>query len=169
MTPTGAQVPASGTELAIAAEGLIELIQVTLAEGKSIRFKVAARGSSMAPWIRHGDVITLSPLSRRGARIGDVVAYLQPGIGRMIVHRIVNFREGSPVLRGDNCTGNDETIVGFSILGRVTSVRRNGILLPGVGPEGRLLALLSVLGLLRLIWRPIPWIRKLLSRKERQT
>ena len=55
-------------------------MRAVLEKGRAFRFE--ARGTSMLPLIRDGDVVTVTPLSGGGPRTGDVVAFADPGRGR---------------------------------------------------------------------------------------
>jgi hypothetical protein len=52
-----------GSELFLTGPVFIELLHATLAKG--VPFPFRARGSSMHPFIKDGDVITVSPLGER--------------------------------------------------------------------------------------------------------
>jgi len=67
-----------------------------LAAGRLVALR--ARGSSMAPLVRDGDVLTLAPLAST-PRAGELVAALCAG--RLIVHRVVRARPGQLELQGD--------------------------------------------------------------------
>jgi hypothetical protein len=138
----------SGGDLSLSGAALVELMRAVLAKGASFRFR--AKGWSMAPFIRDGDVICVSPLAASGPMIGDVVAFFTPEMQRLVVHRVVLRRGDACVSRGDNVPGmTDGTISGKHILGRVTRVTRDGRdVWLGLGPERRLIALLSRTGLL---------------------
>ena len=72
-------------------EILMEIMQDILARGAEFRFR--ARGWSMSPFIRDGDVITISPRNKKKPAVGKVVAFLQPDSGRLVVHRIIKQSE----------------------------------------------------------------------------
>ena len=63
-------------ELIISGEDFLGIMRSILEKGISFRFK--AGGSSMIPFIRNGDIVTVRPY--RGAPIqkGDVVAFTNP-------------------------------------------------------------------------------------------
>jgi hypothetical protein len=131
-----------GGLLSLSGPALQDFLEVVLARGASFRFR--ARGFSMHPFIKDGDVITVSPW--RGARLhpGDVVAFCQPDTGKLVVHRILAINSQGFLLQGDNNPGADGLAPSAGILGRVARVERNGrIIRLGWGPERRLLALLA--------------------------
>ncbi len=139
--------------LSLSGEALIELMRAVLARGLPFRF--AARGFSMAPFIRDGDVISVSPPSSRRTGMGDVAAFLDRKTGFLCVHRIVYCRKNAVFAQGDNMPGKpDGEISAEDILGLVTRVERGGRKVRfGLGPERFLIALLSRSGLLEIIRR----------------
>jgi signal peptidase I len=133
-----------------------ELLQTILSRGCDCRFR--AGGVSMAPFIRDGDVLTVSPLRERTVRRGDVVAFLHPTTRRLVVHRVVARLGTRCVVRGDNAPEEDGALQSGDILGRVTRVQRGSRFVAlGLGPERCLIALANRRGWLpRLIfpaWR----------------
>ena len=98
----------------------------------------------MHPFIRDGEVVTISPVQERRLRLGDIVAFCHPETGRLTVHRIVMKNGAGILLRGDNCPEVDGMVPAVNILGRVTEVEgRNRINRLGWGPERLFLSLLS--------------------------
>jgi hypothetical protein len=154
-------------ELPLSGAALAELMGAVLAGGTPLRFR--AKGWSMAPFIRNGDVITVSPMGAAGPGIGAVVAFVDRATERLVVHRVVARHGAAYAIQGDNVPGiSDGTVRLENILGRVTGVTRNGEeVWAGLGPERRLIALLSRAGwLLPLHDRLAPLFRPLLRRRS---
>jgi phage repressor protein C with HTH and peptisase S24 domain len=86
-------------------------------------FCFVARGSSMAPFIRDGDLLVVTPARSWTVKQGDVVLYrsLQ---GRPVVHRLVRRSPGAGfdawLVRGDAAGSSAEEVPAFEIIGRVT-------------------------------------------------
>jgi Peptidase S24-like len=119
---------------------LRELLRSVLARGVAFRFR--ARGFSMHPFIRDGDVVTVSPGGLEGVRVGAVLAFAGPVNGKLTVHRVVARRDGGYLMRGDNAEVTDGWVAAADVFGRVSRVERAGRALRiGLGPEGRLIAL----------------------------
>ena len=122
------------------------LVAVLLKDGLSV--EIRATGSSMSPFIRPGDVVVLDPLGRLAPRTGEVVGFLR-GPSRLAIHRVVAKQAGVLVMRGDGASVDDGPVLPGDIVGRVRSVHRHGdAVRSGLGPEGRLIALLSRTNLL---------------------
>ena len=152
-------------ELPISGHALSELMRAVLAKGVPFRF--CARGWSMAPFIRDGDVITVVPLQRAEPGVGQVVAFTRPGEGNVVVHRVVARRGSDSLIQGDAVSGcTDGIIPPENLLGRLERIERNGRdVWMGLGPERYAIAWLS-----RTRWL-IPlgtwlasWLRPLLGR-----
>ncbi|MBN2437088.1 MAG: S26 family signal peptidase [Deltaproteobacteria bacterium] len=139
--------------LSLSGKALIELMRAVHSKGLPFRF--IAGGHSMAPFIRDGDVVSVSPISSRPPNPGDVVAFIHPETKRLCIHRVLTGNQDAFLLQGDNMPGKpDGMIPRGSIMGRVTRVERRGIRVRlGLGPERFLIALLNHRGLL-------PGIRK---------
>lgn len=133
-------------ELPLSGVILTDLLQSVLAKGGSFRFR--AKGTSMYPFIRDGDIIVISPLGRAVPRLGDVVACLRPNADRFTVHRILQKQRSSFLIRGDNSPCDDGWFARESILGRVVQVERKGREVRfGLGTER-----LPIVALARLRW-----------------
>lgn len=144
---------APGRILRLSGQAVIELMRAVHARGLPFRFQ--AGGHSMAPLIREGDVLSVSPLSFRAPGKGDVVAFLHPDTRSLAVHRVLFRNRNAFLLQGDNMPGSPDGIVPReAILGRVTRVERGGRRIRlGLGPERVLLAFLIRKGLLAAIRR----------------
>lgn len=137
---------AQGGEYALSGSGLLELMSAALARGASFRF--TARGFSMDPFVRDGDVLTVSRLRSRPG-LGRVVAVRGPATGRLIVHRVVAHASGGVLVRGDGAGQADGVAPPRDVLGVVVDVERGGRRVRlGCGPERLPIAALSRAGLL---------------------
>ncbi|MCX8038353.1 MAG: hypothetical protein N3D11_15095 [Candidatus Sumerlaeia bacterium] len=98
-----------------------------LRSGYGIRFQ--ARGWSMYPTIREGDVITAQPTDPTQVRPGDIL--LCTSAGRLVVHRAISVQVAETgevlfLLRGDGSTQADGYVPAGDILGKVVGIERNG-------------------------------------------
>ena len=151
------QIPSSQCSL------FASLLQTILGKGMPVSF--TAKGFSMVPFIKDGDVLTVVPLQGTSPGLGDVVAFFHPGTEKLAIHRVVGEKGHFYCIRGDNSFQADGFIPKTSILGRVKRVERNGKrVYLGLGPERFLIALLTRRGLLSLfflsIWRIIHPLKK---------
>lgn len=129
-----------GTEISLSGAALVELMTAVLEKGRSFRF--LAKGYSMTPFIRNGDVVTISPFLGRRANMGEVVAFIHPH--GLAVHRIIGRRTSHYLIQGDNVPEADGMVPERQLLGYVDRVERQGRTVNlGLGPERRVIALLN--------------------------
>lgn len=152
-------------ELPLSGQALLALMQDVLSRGVPFRFR--ARGWSMAPFLRDGDVVTVSPL--RGVRpgVGAVVAFVQPNARVLVVHRVLARRGAVYVIRGDGVSASESEVVPLeNLLGRVTRVARNGRPVRfGLGAERRVIAWLSRAGVLSPLRSRLRPLLRLVARR----
>jgi hypothetical protein len=102
-----------------------ELCADLLCTGVAVRF--TARGPSMAPTIRDGEVVTVEPVRPHDVAAGDVVFYA--GRRGLTAHRVVSRLRGPEpafLARGDAPGSTEELVLGGQVLGRVRQVERRG-------------------------------------------
>ncbi len=132
----------AGGSHSLSGSALAEVAREVLARGRSFRF--LAPGTSMSPFIRDGDVVTLVPFDAAACAPGDVVAFVQPESGRLVVHRVVAVAGDRCRIQGDNNPTEDGDFPFGSIIGTVARVERAGkVVRLGLGPERIIIALLS--------------------------
>jgi hypothetical protein len=103
---------------------LAGLMRDVLGRGKPFRFE--ARGASMYPAVRDGDVVTVAPLRGGGPRTGDVVAFVHAATGGVRLHRVVGAAGGRFRVKGDNALASDGALDREALLGLVVGVERGG-------------------------------------------
>lgn len=122
-----------------------DLAAPVLRDGHRLRFQ--ARGGSMEPFIKDGDVLEVAPLGEGRARHGDVLL-VEAGDGRLLAHRVIKTgRRGGErwfLLRGDACPDPDGWFDTKHLLGRVLIVDRGGRRINLASPSARLSARLWV-------------------------
>lgn len=154
----------TGTVLPLSRLTLTELVSAVVSKGASVRFQ--AGGFSMAPFIKDGDVVTLSPLRGQKPALGDVVAFSHPQNGSLCLHRIVSKRGAFYTTKGDNKCRDGEIVQEQNILASVTRVERDGKnVFLGLGPERYLVAILSRNRLLFPLFFPIWRVIRLFDRR----
>ena len=131
-----------GGELSLSNLGQLELVLAMVESG--VAFRTTARGFSMQPFIRDKDVLTISPIKDMQPSLGDVVAFIQSGTGRLAIHRIIGRTDDGWLIRGDNCPEPDGVVATEKIIGRVCRVERDGKdVRLGIGKGGVLIAILN--------------------------
>ena len=146
---------------------LIDLMTAVLGKGHAFRF--LAKGFSMTPFIKDGDVVTVYPFLGRKVRLGEVVAFISPQTQSLAVHRIIKKKQTGYLLQGDNVPEVDGTVPAEKILGFVARVERQGKNINlGLGPERRVIAVLNRKGWLfrvrYVLWRLLRPLRDGLRR-----
>lgn len=91
----------------------------------SVRIRVL--GTSMAPAILPGDVLSVERAEAAQVSPGEIVVFARPG--RMVAHRVVAKRgapDGTLITQGDRLRREDDPVSGNELIGRVTQVERRG-------------------------------------------
>jgi len=137
------------TSIPCTSAAFAELSAEILRAGKALRFQ--ARGSSMAPLVRDGDVLLVRPAEPVSLRVGDVVLCgigdNQPG--RMVAHRVLERWDGPDgarfMVQGDQVARTDGVIPAARVYGRVVAIERAGAHIDMDRPVVRWLGRLAVL------------------------
>lgn len=139
LAASAASIPCTSTAFA-------ELSAEILRAGVALRFR--ARGASMLPLVRDGDVVHVRPVCPNKLRVADVVLCCSHP-GRVVVHRVVGKRAGPEGVRftvqGDQVSRPDGQIPAAQVYGRVTAIERAGATLAMDRPAMRTLGWLAVL------------------------
>lgn len=156
----------------------LELSNEILNRGSYLRFR--ARGESMHPFIRDGDILKVKPVEVSEIKLGDVVFYRTER--RIVAHRVIKktFNNGKAFLvtKGDSSPSSDNPVYPEDLLGKVVTVKRNGLSLRLDGRLSRLINLLWVKispfsrhiypparelrrNIRRILGRPLPYIQGL--------
>jgi len=116
----------TGNELSLSGAAVAKLLKLVIERGKPFKFK--ARGWSMSPFIKNGDILTLSPLSTAFPQKGDVVGVIDPGTEKLLVHRVVGMNNGRYWIKGDSAGRKEARSFELnSICGQVTRVELKGM------------------------------------------
>jgi signal peptidase I len=135
------------------------VVSEVLSRGHSVRFR--AKGASMHPAIRDGEIVTVAPVQPAEIRRGDVILYRFRG--GVIAHRVASIGRGTAgtlvfVVRGDAFHGCDEPVDESALLGRVVTAERGGRALDPSAFRARAVAAFrsAVAGFLRWLraWLP---------------
>jgi len=143
-------------DLSLSGPALVELMQAVL--NHKVPFRFRAGGFSMAPFIKDGDVLTVTPFPEHPPGVGRVAAFLHPVGSTLAVHRIVAKTKSGYCLKGDSMDAVDGLVPRSHMIGIIRKVERNGRkVLLGLGPERFLIAFLSGTGLLARLLHPF-WL-----------
>jgi hypothetical protein len=88
------------------------------------RARIRVFGISMLPTILPGDVIEVE---RGSANPGDIVVFVREG--RLCAHRLLGYVNSEAITQGDGNPCVDSPFPFESILGRVTCLERNGMVI----------------------------------------
>ncbi|MGD8473222.1 MAG: GNAT family N-acetyltransferase [Anaerolineae bacterium] len=114
-------------ELRLDDDTFLDLSAEILRRGGSFQFR--AHGSSMVPFIRDGDLLTVAPAEPARLEIGDVVLF-RTHRDRLLAHRLVHKSERGGEwtleMQGDARLSADRPVPGERVLGRVVRVQRDG-------------------------------------------
>jgi hypothetical protein len=99
-----------------------DLAAQLLRQGKRLRIK--ARGGSMVPFLRDGDVALVTPTAGSEVGVGDVVCYEMPP-GRLYLHRVIARDRDCVVAKGDALPFT-EVVERAQLLGTVVAIERHG-------------------------------------------
>ena len=95
------------------------------------------RGFSMMPLLRQGkdsvSIVALSEEQKRSLKVGDVPLYRMPS-GKLVLHRILEVRDGYYLIRGDNVK-LFEKIPYKLIIGKADGFYRDDVYFPADHPE----------------------------------
>ena len=112
-------------ELRLSGEDLHDLLDTLLGKKHLCRVKVLCKGSSMSPFIKDSDSITIKPVKTlANLRIGDIVVVPLSKKERVIIHRIIKFKKKSFLLKGDNLIKNDGWFNKKKIIGIVETINK---------------------------------------------
>lgn len=105
----------------------VELSNQILSKGNCLRFQ--AKGNSMFPAIKDGDILNIEPIKDKDLRWADILFYRAAG-QYMVAHRLIkkSFQDKRLILvtRGDYTVANDTKISLDDVLGRVKAIERSG-------------------------------------------
>ncbi len=117
-----------------------ELFAEQLTSGGSVTFEV--NGTSMLPLIKKGDsVVIVKPRSM--LKKYDIPFY-QRSDGSYVLHRIVGFKDGKYICRGDHQSADEYGVEPESVIGVATHIVRGGKRIPLDSFRQKLYAVLRV-------------------------
>src|SRR5713226_5518127 len=97
-----------------------DLVSEMLASG--LRFRFQARGRSMLPVIKDGEILHVAPVPPGKLKVGDIVLFSEGT--QLKAHRIVRRKQNSFRTRGDSGLEMDNAIRGEQFMGRIVAKER---------------------------------------------
>ncbi len=162
MEKSRSAVPEGKVAPTLQAEAIRQLFIDLLREGYIIRSW--AVGDSMSPCIKKGDLLVVKPIALEEAEIGEIVAYRKDESHSVLTtHRVVQQgKDGDQrylITQGDRNLYRDFPLSPQHVLGKVTGIERNGLVISLETPFYRLRGYLKARLSLGL------WILGVLKRK----
>ena len=114
--------------LVASAENLDPLLLDRVRERGHLVLRIA--GGSMGPWLVPGDLLVVRRVAPRSVRRGNVVVFLRNGL--LIAHRVISVLGAGPTgelnwkTKGDSAEQPDPPVFEKELVGRVTSIERDG-------------------------------------------
>jgi signal peptidase len=131
---------ATVTSIPCTSAAFAKLAVTILRAGRAVQFR--ARGTSMSPLVRDGDIVLVRPLNPRRARLGDVVLFTD-GPGHVFLHRVVRKRRSRAgigfTVQGDRLSQPDGVIPEAQVHGLVMAIDRQGVRIAVHGSLARML------------------------------
>lgn len=97
--------------------------EVLVKNKKNIKFK--ARGSSMRPFVKDGDVVEIQPKEAGKIKNGDIVLF-NNGSDALCLHRVIKIENGVLLIKGDASRNIDGATDPGKVIGKLISIERNG-------------------------------------------
>jgi signal peptidase I len=117
-----------------------------LHSGKRLRFQ--AKGGSMHPFVRNGDLLLVEPADGSTMKLGELAFYRTEN-GGIAAHRVVgrDSRGGCEFLatKGDAVRGIPHAVACDEVLGRVVAIERQGTTVKLDGGQARAVAVVYVM------------------------
>lgn len=99
-----------------------EMVCECTGEGRSVA--ITATGTSMLPFIRPGDIVTIAP--QAGYKRGDIVLALVGAGHDVVLHAVISHDGNAYTLMGTANLKLTEAAVGADIAGAVVTIERDG-------------------------------------------
>jgi len=112
-------------DLSLNRDSFTYIIISILRNGYSLKMRV--KGTSMFPFIKENDLLTILPPEKAFARLGTIVCFINPINRSITIHRVIDCNKDYYITKGDNCHAEDGRVIRTDILGIVTRVERKGL------------------------------------------
>jgi signal peptidase I len=95
----------------------------------NIPLKARVGGTSMIPWLKAGDIVTLKKCPPYTIDKGDIVVFRRNE--KMVIHRVVALRDTNNgrifITKGDSCKNTDGEMLPGEFLGKAYAFERNQV------------------------------------------
>jgi signal peptidase I len=116
-----------GPVIALDAPDLLKRARYELSRQHAVTLRVS--GSAMRPSLEDGDLVTIEPVNSHSVHTGDIILY-QSLRDTALIHRIVRLEQRASgrfvVTRGDASVSLDVPVPIHHVMGRVTTIDRDG-------------------------------------------
>lgn len=147
------------------AADFMPIVEEQIASGQSV--EMSPRGKSMLPLLREGkDSVILSPVKERLKKY-DIPLYRRAD-GSYVIHRIVDVKDGTYRLAGDNQYVCENGVKDDQIIAVVSAIRRGGKLIPANSARHKIYAILRhrTRGIRFFVIRAIRKVKRILCKKK---
>lgn len=105
----------------VPASELMPVVREALLAGSTVRLTVS--GSSMWPFVKSGDVVTLEAVGPVPPRVGDILLVAREA-DQYVLHRVVHRSGNAVFLAGDGDDRREGPLAPEQVLGRTVAVTR---------------------------------------------
>ncbi len=114
----------------------------------------------MFPFIKDGDILTISPYKGLNPEIGDIAAFFNSITNKLTIHRIIGIADKKYMAKGDCCFRNDGYQMKHHLIGTVTDIKgSSNKAIFSIHPKiKKIIALFSIINItccIGYIWRHI--------------
>jgi signal peptidase I len=139
------------------------LARDVISSGNTLRFR--ARGGSMRPLIRDGEILEVGPIQSGELHLGDIVLFSDPTrklMAHRLIHRFHHDGHLMLVLQGDANYTEDRPIPEKLVIGKIIAVIRDRGSFVFSGPIHRLVGWIIILFaplMKRILFKMTQWVR----------
>lgn len=95
---------------------------------KNLGIKFQARGGSMRPLVRDGEVVLVKQVNPQDVKLGDALLFVIES-GKAVLHRVIRIKKSTQtrsfLMQGDHSSRPDGWISGEHIMGKLLMIERN--------------------------------------------
>lgn len=109
----------------ITGENIWNLKESALNQNISVR--ITLTGTSMRPFLQHGDIAIVDKVPITDLKRGDIIAFkiLDKYIAHRLIKKIIEKNNYTLITKGDSCSEFDKPVFASDIIGKVSLIKRN--------------------------------------------